>query len=212
MKLFSLLLFALPLSLPAQDIQTFTLRNTEFSIRIAPASDGDWLKDSVAQLYRGDKLLLSHVLVQSSTDCNSISTEMGSYEVSDSTITFYTFWAKGGDAPVSPYGARMQQYLVQPDGKMKLISSALYETYAAEKMKNIESYIESEGELTEAQLDSARMTFQKEIETEYHAQWISAFEGKKLMNEVRRKLNELYIRETQHWDETYCRESFGCKK
>ncbi len=66
------------------------------------------------------KKLLSHVLKDKWGDGNSESLELGNYVLSDSLLTFYSFWCRRGDAPVSPYGARVQKYKFK-NSKLKLI-------------------------------------------------------------------------------------------
>src|SRR5215217_6196187 len=59
-------------------------------------------------------------------DCNSISEEWGSYEIKDSLLTFYTYWTKEGDAPVSPAGAMKRTYGVYRTGQVKLLAAFIY--------------------------------------------------------------------------------------
>lgn len=59
-------------------------------------------------------------------DCNSMTEEWGSYEIKDSLITFYTYWTKEGDAPVSPSGAMKRTYVVYRTGQVALMKASVY--------------------------------------------------------------------------------------
>ncbi|MCC8152745.1 MAG: hypothetical protein LIP01_00110 [Tannerellaceae bacterium] len=70
-------------------------------------------------------------------DTTSYSYKLGDYEATDSTLTIYTFWAKAGDAPVSPFGTQIQIYTPDSDGNWKKVSSELYiETVSAYYIKS----------------------------------------------------------------------------
>ena len=54
--------------------------------------------------------VLYHILDGSWADHNSESVELGSYKWDGKTLTLYTYWARLGDAPVSPFGGQKITY------------------------------------------------------------------------------------------------------
>lgn len=78
------------------------------------------------EIYRNDEKILEHILSSIEGDSNSVSVELGTYEVKDSTVILYSYWALQGDAPVSPYGVRKQVYIIDCKDQPRLIDSAIY--------------------------------------------------------------------------------------
>jgi hypothetical protein len=82
---------------------------------------------TLARITNGSaKVLLHHTLLDIMCDCNSVQLELGAWEVFDSSIVFYTYWARTGDAPGAPCGVRKQVYAVDASGKITFHSAAIY--------------------------------------------------------------------------------------
>lgn len=157
------------------------------------------------KLYRIDssgtkKQLLSHILISSRGDCNSNSLEIGDYKISDSTLTFYSFWCTMGDAPVSPYGARKQIYKIHKDGKITLQSSAIYIETTVTYWNENEGiqYLEKQPKNETERLALNR--YIQKVEKEYHATFVLGDNAQQLISDVKEALDEQIQHETGDWD------------
>lgn len=154
-------------------------------------------------IYRGTKKLLTHTLSAQWGDCNSISIELGDFEIKGDSLIFYSYWALHGDAPVSPYGVRKQIYQVKENGRLNLLGGKIYleETrpgWAKEDHEGV-NYLEeppkNEGE------QKALDKYKKAIEEEYHASFVAANEKDSLFREVKTKLKTKIDKYTSNWAE-----------
>jgi hypothetical protein len=224
MKYSLLFLFLLPLCgsaqffdeplelVTAQHIQKIQLRGFEFTFKTGGSNVGDVDDDSVLFIYRGNKQLLSHVLLQNWGDCNSVSVEMGKYFIGDSTLTFYTFWAHMGDANQSPYGARRQVYTINAEGKIKQTEGTFYEELVDYKLGMIEEGALFDTVFSPEQLKAKSLEYLAEAEAAYHAKFVSGAEAEALLALTRKKLGEIYIRQTGDWEESPWGKSMGFRK
>jgi hypothetical protein len=153
-----------------------------------PNNSGDPIKK--LQFLKDKTKLHTHTISESMGDCNSISIELGDYEISDSTITFYSYWAHAGDAPASPYGIRKQVYILTPEGKLKQVKSGIYIEEAVNKIPH---------ELEKAELKQ----YVKDVEKKYNAKFVYGKDKENLFKEVKEKLKEPIQKETKHWKSVY---------
>lgn len=123
-------------------------------------------------------------------DCNSESVMMGGYDLTDSTFVLYHFWAKAGDAPASPYGARQQTYTIQPDGSLQLAESLLYLEFGMPDKKLWQNYLTGNG----------------------HERILQGAEAGKLVEKVRNRLYAEWERQTGSWEERYIDSGFGYRR
>lgn len=130
-------------------------------------------------------------------DSNSAALELGTYIVSDSTITLYTYWSKISDQLASPFGARKKEYVIDKNGNVKLKSSQLYAEvimngfgsmyYLFEKPKNKEEQKEFR-----AYIDGMQKVFD--------AKFVFGKQSDDLLNEVRLIFKEDMKKHTAIWN------------
>jgi hypothetical protein len=209
-----LLLFVLILSNTALFAQrdTLIINGHKFLFRFQHSNDPDHDSISDVQLYRieqgNSKRLLSHRLFISDGDCNSEALELGGYTVYDSLITFYSFWCKAGDAPVSPFGARKQVYKVAADGKVTLASSVLY----IEEGYSNEGYGLLESTSLTAEEKELLNTYIARIEKDYGGNFLHGKKADELVDETRTALSHEITRSTDHWKDIESYVNFGIQK
>ena len=106
--------------------KTVSIRDNKFIFKtfLVDNENGDSIKQ--VELFRTNSKLLTHIILKSEGDCNSESIELGTFETTDTTIIFYSYWTRAGDAPVSPFGVRKQIYSVDRNGKLNLTKAELY--------------------------------------------------------------------------------------
>lgn len=192
--------------------ESFHLRGHEFTLNTKKESNEDGEEVVSIELDRidasGDQtLLLSHVINGVAGDCNSISLELGDYRTTDSTIAFYTFWCRKGDAPVSPYGAREQVYLANEKGQLRQISSRLYiETTRMDWAENKGvKYLHEKPQTAEEEKHFKE--YISTAERDYNASFVWGAEADELLREVKGLLKDQISTETKLWD----KDGFGTK-
>lgn len=135
--------------------------------------------------------LLTHVLFASSADCNSIQLELGKWEVKDSLLIFYSYWARSGDAPAAPCAVRKQVYAVHANGKVSLISADMsFNEYGWVYVKDKNWFYDEE--------DPESIKAFKEF---YGARFLSDKEGIALDKEVKLKLKKEIAKQTLSWED-----------
>ncbi|MDU1889511.1 MAG: hypothetical protein E6767_02370 [Dysgonomonas sp.] len=213
MKIILALLLLLPLTLIAQEeaepqpkisYKTESINGHDFVFKFVSTPTDFYDNMEEVELYRGSRKLLTHRLKDKSSDSNSIAVEVGNYQIKDSTLTFFSYWGKVGDAPVSPYGARKQVYNVQANGKVKMTENLIY-LDAGYMMASYDGY---KGQMF---LDSVPRTaedkklfeeYKQTIEKEYNASFVkNKKQETALFKEVRVVLAEEIQAATKGWDE-----------
>ena len=170
---------------------------------------GDSIKNLV--VFRGNTKLLSHTILKAEGDHNSEAIEVGSYEIKDTTVIFYTYWSRAGDAPVSPYGVRKQIYAVNKKGVLNLHSSQIYiETSRSGWAENrgIEYLFtkpKNEAEVNELSI------YKADVEKEYNSKFVLEKDKNLLMKEIKTKLRSQIKESTKHWKATYSNRLGGYK-
>ena len=73
------------------------------------------------ELYRNNKKILTHTLSEFDGDCSSENIELGTYEIMDSNLIFYSYWASGDRMMknIYPFGFRKQTYSINEKGFIK---------------------------------------------------------------------------------------------
>jgi len=181
------------------------INGTEFTFKLVyMISEFNDEHDKVLELYRNNKKLLSHTLREFSGDSNSLSIEIGDYAVKDSTIIFYSYWGRLGDAPASPYGVRKQIYTILDSGKVKMKESLVY-LDAGPMMGSYEGYkglqfLDSAPKYKKE--EELLAEYMRTIEDEYNARFVrSEKERDSLFDEVRQMMSEDIKKATANWDE-----------
>ncbi len=138
------------------------------------------------ELYRGDKKILSHILFNEEADCNSKSLELGDFETTDSSITFYSYWAWVGGCCGLPFGARKQVFQTDNQGNLHLTESSIY----------LQPYTHTINEMpaNEAQLYMAK------ISTEYNANFVIGKQADELIAKVKHRFAEAIAIQTKGWE------------
>jgi len=192
-----LLLFSL---IAFSQTETILLNNYSFELKKETKVNVENENIQVLNLYRKDSTkLLTHILNESIGDCNSESLKIGDYTVTDSTITFYSFWCTTGDAPVSPYGARIQMYNVDEKGKLKLDSSQVYIEGGRKGWIPGLDFL-----FKEPVTDKERKEFKTyidEIESNYNATFVFNETAKELIKKVKQQLHKEIETETKTWND-----------
>ena len=192
-----LLLFSF---LAFSQVETIVLNNYSFELKKDKISNEDGEDIKIINLYRnGSSKLLSHILKESIGDCNSESLEIGDYTVTGSTITFYSFWCTRGDAPVSPYGARIQVYKADNNGQMILDSSQVYiEAGSAGWIPGLEFLFKKP--TTNKEKEEFK-TYIDEIESSYDATFVFGDDANELIKKVKEQLHKEITSTTKDWND-----------
>ncbi len=151
---------------------------------------------------------MTHTIFVAAGDHDSESIEIGSSETTDSSITFYSYWNRAGDAPAEPYGVRKKVYIVSVKGQFILSSSQIY--IEATKRGKFEHkgmeylFIKAKTPAQQKLLNS----YLSETEKTYNGKFVLGESSKNLLQEVKQKLQKQIKEHTAHWKVTYSN-SFG---
>lgn len=172
-----------------------------FKTYLLENESGDSIKS--IDIFRDNTKLLSHTILKAEGDHNSESIEVGSYEIKDTTIIFYSYWSRAGDAPVSPYGVRKQIYSVNKKGFLNLNNSQIYiETSRPgwAENKGIEYlFTKPKNELEVIELNK----YKADVEKEYNSKFVPEKDRTLLIKEVKFKLRMQIKKSTMHWKAVY---------
>ena len=183
--------------------KNITVNNYQFTFKTVTEynENGDSIKK--IEVFRDKTKLLTHIINEVSGDCNSELIELGSYDTSDSTITFYSYWNRAGDAPVSPYGVRKQIYMVDETGKLLLTKSEIYIETSRQgwkENKGIELLFSSpKNDLEKKELKG----YIAEVEKGYNAKFVFGATKDMLFKEVKTNLNNPIQKATKKWKIMY---------
>lgn len=154
-------------------------------------------------------------------DSNSLSVNIGDFDIRGDTLILYNFWAKAGDAPVSPYGARIQRYGLSGNGLISFISGEIYietmsDYYIYQKRGkeelgyNLGCLFVSKNPNTEKEKTIFKKYIQG-VEKNYNARFVYNDEACSLFGLVRKRLSKQLDLYTGKWDEIYHENGFGFK-
>ncbi len=164
----------------------------------------DILSSEVVDVFRDNKKIHSHTLSLFDGDCSSEFIELGTYEVTGNTVTFYSYWASADRmrSPLLIFGARKQVYGITPAGELELKKAEIYleDSMAAWEIDKTLSFLHtSKHNKEEKNKLKAYITI---IEREYQATF--TLENKEhLLKEVRNKLKDKISEATRNWDDFY---------
>lgn len=162
-------------------------------------SDDSLLK--TVEISRNNNKILTHTLYQEDGDCSSIQIELGNYEVKNSEIIFYTYWAAADLQGLLsyPFGFRKQIYSLNNSGKLKLTKAEIYiEDNVNEKGI---SYLKSTPK-TKAEKELFTK-YINAIEQKYKANFVNGKEKIALQKEVKKALEKEVQIATKDWKMTY---------
>jgi hypothetical protein len=183
MKLTALILLTFSASIAlAQQTETVMVNGNKFIIKKylkKGVSSGSKVVnafdiDSI-ELYRNNKRLLSHVMADDANDCNSSSLELGNYDVTDSSIVFYSFYTWTGKCVGCNYGAKKQVYKVTAAGKLLLEKSVMTmaTTVAVGNTNKVKNVLDKQS---------------AELEEYHHAKLVFGDEAKSVITGVKAKV------------------------
>lgn len=176
--------------------KTVTINNHQFIFKNVLINNDSGNPTKQIEIYRNKKKLLTHTISEIWGDCNSESVELGRFEINNNTIIFYTYWAKAGDAPTSPYGVRKQVYTIDSFGNLMFLKGKIYvETFQTTEF--LFSTPKNEVEKNELQQYIA------EVEKEYKAKFVSGKAKQLLFTEVKGKLKTKIQSATKNWKLLY---------
>jgi len=171
-------------------------------------------------MYRKDeggwKKLLSHTLDERSGDHNSIAIELGSYKVEGNKVIFYSYWAKAGDAPASPYGARKQVYRVEnATAKVRFYEASLSIDTGPMSMESEKTQGGSAYLTTVIRTEQERGWFRdyiRLVEQNYGGDFVYGEDAFELKQEVRASMKDRIAEATKDWEKEEAFRSFGIYK
>jgi len=173
-------------------MESLTINKQKFSLEKGSYDIYD-SKGSYVKFYRVEKdetltPVLRLTLNDATGSCSSRSLEDGAYEIEDSTIILYTLWERKGRAYFDPYGAKIQKYSVNSEGKLEEISSKLYIELTKKKYDdgNGMEYLfhEPQNKLEENKLNA----YVKEVEEQYKGKFVFGDEHRELIKSVKEAL------------------------
>ncbi len=183
--------------------KTVSIRNYKFIFKTVLIENENGYPIKQVELYRNSSKLLTHIISKSEVDCNSESIELGSFEITDSKVLFYSFWSRTGDAPVSPFGVRKQIYSVDKNGNFSLTKSALYiETSRQDWTENKGInylFLTPKNDYEKLQLKE----YIKEVEQTYNGTFVIGITKNLLLREVKKKLKSQIHVATKNWKKKY---------
>ncbi len=162
-----------------------------------------------------DKELHRHILEEVATDCNSISVELGAYNVIGKQITFYSYWAYAGDTPASVYGFRKQIYEFNKENAVVLNKGLISISPAGSGYGGAELISTQIALDVKDPTDEQRKILIKglaDIKSNYQADLIPRAQLAPLEKEVRAILKDQIALHTEGWDQDKIMKKFGVRK
>lgn len=191
---------------------TLWIKNKGFVFQTDNKTDDDLLEAEYLNISSIDPSVTNKIrftLKEIGGDCNSLTVEIGDYEIKDDQLILCSFWCWQGDAPVSPWGARKQIYTVNESGDLKKEASYVY----------IESgragWTENDGVeflYTQPQTESDKrryMDYVKKIESEYEGTFVFGKNADSLIKEVKSRFTDYLLTLKKSWRQS--ENSFGFK-
>ena len=177
----------------------FAIKNVAFTFKTIKGRFGDEEDTTIHfVLLKNNKPLLKHTLWEEEGDCNSMDIEIGDYDVTDSSIIFYSYYAWIGGCCGLPYGVREQIYKVNDKGNLYLDQSEIY----------LERYKDKPSEM-----DSVyREKWISETEKNYHAKFVLGKKAERLMKRVKLRLAKQISDATDSWPTDYLGKNLGYRR
>jgi hypothetical protein len=158
----------------------------------------------VVILKRDSQNVLTHIIEHHDGDCSGEWLELGCYEIKDSQIYFYSYWASADRmfSNALQFGARRQVYGVSNTGKVRMLQSALYiEDMTTDDNRIAIAYLHSTPKTIKQK--EALKKYEATCEATYHAKFVTGAAQKQLLSEVRKKLYKEIQKNTKHWKSAY---------
>ncbi|MBJ2175859.1 hypothetical protein JBL43_16515 [Aureibaculum sp. A20] len=165
----------------------------------------DTLQADFIEIYKSNKKIITHTHSHFDGDCSSENIELGTYQIKENTIFFYTYWASGDrmNKNIYPYGFRKQTYKVANNGKVTLRSSIIY-------VKDyVDAYAEHKGmqfldTVTNSANDQKLLNdYVSKVEEMYSSKFVFGKQKETLEKEVRTLLKNEIKENTGYWKEVY---------
>jgi hypothetical protein len=163
---------------------TFLKTETEFRYYEKGILDVDDKMVTFA-IFQKDTVLLKQVFRERDGDCNSITLELGDYDVTDSSVIFYSYYAWQGGCCGLPSGVRMQEYVLDNFGNLVLKKASIF----------LERY--KERFYTMQKVDQANWV--KNTEIGYNATFVKNKLALRLLKKVKTRLDKQIKKETKGW-------------
>ena len=162
------------------------------------------LSSEAVEVYRDSQKIHSHTLYLFDGDCSSEFIELGTYELTENTVIFYSYWASADRmrSPLLIFGARKQVYEITSEGELKIKKAEIYlEDYmSAWEIDKELSFLLTPKRSTEQ--ETQLKAYIKIIERDYQAVFVLKNKDA-LLHEVRGKLKDKISEATRNWDEFY---------
>ena len=190
MKQIFILVFAFS-QLFSESIQPITISNQHFTL-VTESYDVYDSKGEFIRFYKekNETALFRLTLKDVTGDCSSKSLQDGAYEIDEKGITLYSFWDRVGRAYIDSYGARIQRYEVESDGRFKRVFSKLYIETARQKHDNDSGmkYLFTKPKTVEE--EKKLQSYVDEVERVYKGTFVFGEEAKELLNTVQKALRK----------------------
>ncbi len=211
MKLFLLILFCCTIITTYAQEKIIHIGTHPFIIKNISSYNENGDSTRQVELYRGQTKLLTHTISKAEGDCNSEAIELGTYALTDSTITFYSYWATAGDAPVDPFGARKQVYQVTANGNLSFKQGSIYLETSRKGWHGDNGiqflFAPPKNDIEKEQLQQ----YTTQVEELYKASFVIGDRKDNLLKEVKAKLKTAIAVQTKGWKEHYGGMIGGCR-
>lgn len=156
------------------------------------------------ELFNAQKKIHTHVLFREEGDCSSVFLEIGSYEIKENTLIFYTYWC-GADRmsnTLVPFGAKIKEFKISKKGELLSIKAEVYkEDFVNDKKNKGVEYLNSKPKnQNEIELLKNYITL---IETQEEAHFVAGNQKFILLNKVKDKLRDSINSNTKNWKEVF---------
>lgn len=163
--------------------------------------------DTIKLIYKkGGRDTINIHYFNSEGDSNSKGYTFGTYITTDTSIIVYTYWCKAGDIAYYPFGARVQEYTVNNNGKFTMVNSRLYVEACSQYYRSVTGHNpDCDGVdylFTTPKTKEEKEKFKKYIqraEKEYKAKFVYGKQSDELLEEIREIFQEEIKKYTYYW-------------
>jgi hypothetical protein len=173
----------------SESTQPITIKNQHFSL-VKERYDVYDSKGEFIRFYKenNETVLFRLTLKDVTGNCSSKSLQDGAYKIDDNGITLYSFWDRVGRAYLEPYGARVERYELQDDGKFQKVFSKIYMETTRQKQDDDSGmkYLFTKPKTVEE--EKALQSYVAEVENIYKGTFVFGEEAKALIATVKKAL------------------------